>query len=255
MFKEISKKIVISILHLIQRILILVNNHVTPLHKFAPKKITLLPTSPYELFVNDEINDCYNHFKKYFNESIFLEGRPIREFSIKRAIENDQKNENYYLEFGVFKGTSIKFFSSIIKNNKIYGFDGFEGLKEDWLGYRHDKGHSNLKGIAPEVPQNVTLVKGWVQNTLPIFIEENKNLKINFVHMDLDTYESTKFVLQKIKPYLLNKAVILFDELYNFSGWKVGEYKALKEVFNENEYKYLAFALRSTQVAIQITKK
>ena len=37
--KEISKKIVISILRLIQRILILVNNHVTPLHKFPPKKL------------------------------------------------------------------------------------------------------------------------------------------------------------------------------------------------------------------------
>ena len=73
--------------------------------------------------------------------------------------------------------------------------------------------------------------------------------------MDLDTYESTKFVLQKIKPYLINKAVILFDELYNFSGWKVGEYKALKEVFSENEYKYLAFALRGTQAVIQIIKK
>ena len=61
--------------------------------------------------------------------------------------------------------------------------------------------------------------------------------------MDVDTYESTKFILQKIKPFLIDKAVILFDELYNFSGWRVGEYKALKKEFNDNEYKYLSFAL------------
>ena len=126
---------------------------------------------------------------------------------------------------------TIKLFSSIIKNKKIYGFDSFEGLREDWSGYQMTKGHNDLKGIVPEVPKNVTLIKGWIQNTLPTFIERNKNLKINFAHIDVDTYESTKFILQKIKPFLIDKAVILFDELYNFPGWRVGEYKALKEEF------------------------
>ena len=254
MIKKISKSVIVSILRLFNRILILLNKHLTRPYKFISRSISI-PSSPYELFEKDEINDCYNHFKKYFYEAIFLDGVPIREFSIKRAIENDQQNKNFYLEFGVFKGTSIKLFSSMIKSNKIYGFDGFEGLKEDWFGYQNQKGHNNLKGVAPVVPRNVILVKGWVQNTLPIFIEKNKNLKINFVHMDLDTYESTKFTLQQIKPYLIDKAVILFDEFYNFPGWKVGEYKALKEEFSDNEYKYLSFGLRGCQVAIQIIKK
>ena len=48
--------------------------------------------------------------------------------------------------------------------------------------------------------------------------------------MDVDTYETTKFVLETIKPHLINGAIILFDELYNFEGWDVGEYKALTEV-------------------------
>ena len=43
------------------------------------------------------------------------------------------------------------------------------------------------------------------------------------------------------KPYLIKGCVILFDELYNFPGWRAGEYKALIEVFNENEYKYPVF--------------
>ena len=51
--------------------------------------------------------------------------------------------------------------------------------------------------------------------------------------MDVDTYETTKFVLETIKPNLINGAIILFDELYNFEGWDVGEYKALTEVFDE----------------------
>ena len=70
--------------------------------------------------------------------------------------------------------------------------------------------------------------------------------------MDLDTYESSKFVLEKIKPYLIKNCVVVFDELYNYPGWDVGEYKALKETFNDNEYKYLAFAAEGTSCAIQI---
>jgi len=97
-------------------------------------------------------------------------------------------------------------------------------------------------------------VVGLVQDTLPKFISENKKLQVNFLHMDLDTYPSTKFVLNKIKPYLVDGAIILFDELYNITGWKVGEYKALTEVFNENEYNYLAFSKQKYNVAIKYKK-
>ena len=45
----------------------------------------------------------------------------------------------------------------------------------------------------------------------------------------MDTYNSTKFSLEKIKPYLTKNCVILFDQFHNFTGWKNGEYKALKE--------------------------
>ena len=70
--------------------------------------------------------------------------------------------------------------------------------------------------------------------------------------MDLDTYDSSKFVLEKIKPYLIKNCIIVFDELYNYPGWDVGEYKALTEVFDEKEYKYLAFADEGTSCVIRI---
>ena len=73
--------------------------------------------------------------------------------------------------------------------------------------------------------------------------------------MDLDTYPSTKYVLKKIKKNLLNDAIILFDELYNMEGWKVGEFKALTEEFKKKEYRYLAFSSDREQVVIQYKKK
>ena len=68
----------------------------------------------------------------------------------------------------------------------------------------------------------------------------------------MDTYSSTKFTLEKLKPYLVKNAIIIFDELYNFIGWEQGEYKALKEVFKEEEFKYKAFNIRGAQSVIQI---
>jgi hypothetical protein len=71
------------------------------------------------------------------------------------------------------------------------------------------------------------------------------------MHIDTDTYPTAKFILQQTKPYLLNNSIIVFDELYNFSGWSVGEYKALTEVFDEEEYEFLVFSVDDSQAVIQ----
>ena len=133
----------------------------------------------------------------------------------------------------------------------IYGFDSFEGLKENWLGANRPKGFFSLNKQVPKLNRNCVPVIGWIQETLPPFISDNNDLKINFVHIDTDTYPTAKFILERIKPYLVDNAIILFDELYNFSGWSVGEYKALTEVFKEEEYTFLAFSRENSQVAIQ----
>ena len=73
--------------------------------------------------------------------------------------------------------------------------------------------------------------------------------------MDVDTYESSKFILEKVKPYLENETIILFDEIYNFEGWDVGEYKALKEVFDDDEFSFISFSKDSAQAAIRIFKR
>ena len=91
--------------------------------------------------------------------------------------------------------------------------------------------------------------KGKIQSTLEGFLNEKKE-KITFVHIDVDTYTPTKFILGKIKPYLQKGSIILFDEFYGYPNWQLYEYKAFTEEFNPNEYKYIAFCTR--QVAIEI---
>jgi len=71
-----------------------------------------------------------------------------------------------------------------------------------------------------------------------------------FAHMDMDTYASTKYALTKIKPFLQKGSVILFDEFYGYPNWQQEEYKAFTEIFNENEYKFIAFC--ESEAAIEI---
>jgi len=209
------------------------------------------PPSVYRIYKEHQAINCFEHFKKYFKNSIFLSTDKIRGYALNAAKENDNASDYFYIEFGVFSGTSINFFSKNLNNKKIYGFDSFEGLKEDWVGTSVPKGTFNLNKKIPKLENNVVPIAGWIQDTLPIFLKE-KNPKINFVHMDVDTYESSIFILETIKPNLVKGAIILFDELYNFEGWDVGEYKALREVFNDNEYKFLSFATDSSQAVIKI---
>ena len=68
----------------------------------------------------------------------------------------------------------------------------------------------------------------------------------------MDTYPSTKYALERLKPFFNKDAIIIFDELYNYPGWKSGEYKALKEVFKDDEYIFKAFNVLGGQVVIQI---
>ena len=129
----------------------------------------------FDLFREEEIKSSYEHFKKYFPNIVFLDKKKIREFSINKAIENHQENYNY-LEFGVYKGDSINTFAKHLSkvNGKIYRFDSFEGLNEDWLGTRMTKNFFDAEGKIPEVEKNCILIKGKIQNTLEEFLMKIK---------------------------------------------------------------------------------
>lgn len=236
------KKIIIFILTKISRVIFLI----TP-KEFYSKKEGLV-----EKKLKEELsNETFNHFKEQFKQSILFNNKwNIREYAIQSSLLNDKHKEYYYLEFGAWTGGSTNFFSKFV--NKLYCFDSFEGLKEDWVGTNKPKGHFNLNKKIPRLNSNVEPIVGWVEDTLEDFLN-NQNPKINFVHLDMDTYSPTKFTLEKIKPHLVKDAIILFDELYNYPGWRNGEYKALTEVFKEDEFKYKAFLINGAPCAIQIT--
>lgn len=194
--------------------------------------------------------NTFDNFKDIFKRSlIFKDKLSTQEYAIKTSLLNDKNQEYYYLELGVYKGDSSNFFSQFVK--KLYSFDGFEGLKEDWIGTPNKKGDMNLNKQVPKLNSNVEITVGWVEDTLDDFLKKH-NPKINFVHFDMDTYSPTKFALEKLKPYFVKNAILIFDDYYNYIGWEYGEHKAFKELFDDKEFDYKALNIRGEECVIQI---
>lgn len=142
------------------------------------------------------------------------------------------KNEGLWLEFGVCTGTSINAISSLTEN-KVYGFDSFYGLPEDW-GNHQKKGTYSLNGTLPSVNDNVELVVGLFEDTLEDFLKIYKE-PVAYLHLDADLYSSTKYVLDMLGDRIVSGTVISFDEIYNYSEYAEHELKAWVEFCNEKK--------------------
>lgn len=171
--------------------------------------------------------------------------------SIKHAIQ-ETRLDGLILEFGVFNGKSIRRIAEFSPSD-IYGFDSFEGIPEAWND--EPSGSYSAEGVLPAVPKNVTLVKGWFNNSIPTFLNQLKTeLVIRFLHIDCDLYSSTKTIFDLLGKYIQPGTVILFDEFIGYKSWQKDEFKAFMEAAKMYSWGYeiLLFSFATKQVAIKI---
>lgn len=91
------------------------------LSKVVPNKVFMTKEKNiFELYCDEEKIKCFNHFKKYFKTSLFLESKGTREYAVKNAVRNDPNQEFTYIEFGVYKGTSVNDLSKYVKKNLCF---------------------------------------------------------------------------------------------------------------------------------------
>jgi hypothetical protein len=143
-----------------------------------------------------------------------------------------EKKELLYLEFGVASGSS--FFWWMKKNTNtgslFRGFDTFEGLPEDWGGFK--KGAMAFDQVEAN-DGRAEFVRGIFQESLHPFIESNKEIlqnKPKVIHLDADLFSSTIFVLSQLFPYLKKGDIIFFDE-FNVANHEFLAFKIFTESF------------------------
>jgi len=168
-------------------------------------------------------------------------------------LDSDLLSRGTVLEFGVATGRTLNQFAHWLPNKPVHGFDGFEGLPEDWTS-RMRKGffaRSNL----PRVRKNCQLWVGWFDQTLPGFKEKVQLTRpIALLHVDCDLYSSTVTVLNKLKDNIVPGTVIVFDEYINYPGWQLDEFRAWQEhckMYGVN-YEYIGRVSRHQKVAVRV---
>jgi len=72
------------------------------------------------------------------------------------------------------------------------------------------------------------------------------------VHIDVDTYAASKFVLNHVISRVKPRDVIIFDEYMGIPGWKVNEHLAWRELVLAKDLKYEYLAFSEQQVALRV---
>jgi len=165
------------------------------------------------------------------------------------------------VEFGIFKGNSffrwIKFRDLLEQtgSRKVVGFDIFGDFPE--AGFEEDKQKRDAfvaetnggKSISLNeinellakqgLNKNVEIVKGDILKTLDKYLADNPHLKISLLHIDVDLYEPTKHILEKLYDKVTKGGIIIFDDYGAFAGTN----KAVDDFFKQQaEIKKLPYS-------------
>jgi hypothetical protein len=165
------------------------------------------------------------------------------------------------VEFGVFKGNSffrwIKFRELLeqTQSRKVIGFDIFGDFPQ--AKFEEDKNKRDAfvaetnggKSISYEeinelldnqgLNKNVDIIKGDILKTLDEYLEKNPHLKISLLHIDVDLYEPTKHILEKLYDRVTKGGVIILDDYGAFAGTN----KAVDDFFNNTvEVKKISYS-------------
>lgn len=141
-----------------------------------------------------------------------------------------------YLEFGVFEGSSTRYWSTALKHPEscLHGFDSFEGLPEDFDadgGYH--KGRFSTDGVIPVINDHrVKFFKGWFDETLPNYTVPDHEVLV--IVLDADLYSSTILALRRLKPWIREGTFIYFDDMSRPDH----EPRAFDEFMKETQLKF-----------------
>jgi len=175
--------------------------------------------------------------------------RETRSRIIQTVLERTAGIEGDILEFGVYNGESLLTFADLCSTRRVFGFDSFEGLPEEW--WTRPRGAFRNTEPIPQRP-NLTLVAGLFDDSLPGFLEGWQN-RPAIIHVDCDLYQSTLSCLIPILPRCQVGSVLLFDEYYNYCDFARHEWLAWRQV--RSRYGVIApcIAYDGRRAAFQIT--
>jgi predicted O-methyltransferase YrrM len=152
------------------------------------------------------------------------------------------------LDFGVATGDSTIMLGDALLNiqsRSVVGFDAFLGIRDAWSKLDRPPGSMNLGGVVPARLANhekIELRVGWVEDTLPVFLKERPE-QVGLVHLDMDVFPPTKFVVEALRSRLRRGSLVVFDDYFGFIGWQNHSHRAFSESFNLSSFRCVGVSL------------
>lgn len=163
----------------------------------------------------------------------------IYEFiNIKKLLVSTNDLVGDVVEVGICQGDSALLIKNFMNNNKrLYLFDTFEGIQDvcefDGKSLTNNSFISSYETVRMKFKyRNVRIYKGYFPDSIHKKFEEKW---FSFVHLDVDTYQSTKNCLEFFYDRMVTGGIILTHDYVNLSA--IGVKKAFDEFFKDKEEK------------------
>ena len=211
----------------------------------------------WERLLQQDVRTARSHvttdYERFVAESVAaIKETPRVDFPLSHVLALPElRHAGLWLEFGVFRGRSLKMLAAAKGDAKVFGFDTFQGLPEDWKP-GIPKGSFSVGGRLPDVP-GAEFVVGLFEDTLLTFRFE---APVTLAHIDCDIGSAAQTALKAIRPHLADVSHIVFDELWNYAEFADHEMKALYDqlVTHGFEIEFLAHS-KDEQVACRVTRR
>jgi hypothetical protein len=185
-----------------------------------------------------EIYEVADHWPLYVGTKTLA--RTIEILDVFRSVADV---EGDVAEFGSHKGANLIYLAKLAQvydllgSKKIHCFESFEGLTnfkaEDGLqDGNQGKYQGNLQVLKKIIDlfgyqDNIEIHQGFIEDTLPVFLQRYPDKKFSFLYYDADLYEPCKVMLDLLQDRLSVGGVFVFDE-YGLEEWP-GETQAVDE--------------------------
>lgn len=163
-------------------------------------------------------------FKEELNQKD-LEQNPLN-YVLEREVFNE---DSAIVSVGIKDGRSIRAIIQAQPTSNVYGIDDFKGLEQDWReGYPKGSFASRPKNIVRRINYyNDDVMTGCTK--LAKDLKDAGTSKIDLLHIDCETYTSSRNALFTLSEFITNGTFIVFDEIINYPGYEEHEVKALEE--------------------------
>lgn len=193
-------------------------------------------------------------------------------YDLTALVENN-KLTGAIVECGAWRGGCAAVMAVVAdraeSNRKIWLFDSFEGMPaatkedvgEDAKLLSRGVMSGDLSSVGTNMAsidevrtllfkklrlkeENITIVKGWFQDTLPLYRDRIGAIAI--LRIDGDWYESTKVSLESLYDKVVNEGYIIIDDYGFFPGCRKAvdeflDHRCLKVQFNQIDYSRVYF--------------